>query len=174
MKTFIQVVLITSLVIFVTSNLYGDECTDDSDCAQNANLQCANGICSCLPGHTLNSRNTCSLTYGGACAYVLDCNIDAFLKCNDTLRTCDCQQPDRQVFDQNREACVSLIGYTCSHDNTMPFALFCVEGGYCDMPIINGSMYHVCECGSDWEETGDLRCQRRPTPTGPPNTSRPN
>lgn len=172
MKIVIQVVLITSLVIFVTSNLFGDDCTTDSDCEENGNLQCVDETCNCLPGHTLNQRSTCSSTYGEACTYVLDCNIDTFLKCNYTSLTCDCQQPDRQVFDESRDACVSLIGHTCSHDNTMPFALFCVEGGYCDMPIINGSMYHNCECGSDWEETEDNRCQRRPT--WPPNTSRPN
>lgn len=172
MKVFIQIVLITSLVIFVTSNLYGDQCIDNSNCAETENLQCIDETCDCLPLHTLNRRRTCSATYGEPCIFVLDCNIDAFLKCNDTLSTCDCQQPDRQIFDEEREACVSLIGHMCSHDNTLPFAQFCVEGGYCDMPIINGSMYHSCECGDAWEETSDKRCQRRTT--GPPNTSRPN
>lgn len=172
MKTFIQVVLIATLAIFVTSNLYGDQCTSDSNCSVTENLQCVDGICDCTPDHTVNSRGTCSARYGQPCAHVLDCNIDTFLKCNDTLGTCDCQQPDRQVFDEDRDACVSLIGFTCSHDNTIPFALFCVEGGYCDMPIINGSMYHNCECGTNWEETEDNRCQR--LPTGPPSISRPN
>lgn len=172
MKTLIQVVLITSLVIFVTSNLYGDDCTDNSPCALGENLQCIDGKCDCVPGTNLNKRNTCSRNYGGPCQHVLDCNIDTFLKCNYTTSTCDCQQPDQQVFDENRDSCVSLIGYSCSHDNTLPFSLFCIEGGYCDMPIINGSMYHSCECGDAWEETDDKRCQRRTT--GPPNTSRPN
>lgn len=172
MKIIIQVALITSLVIIVASNLYGDQCTVDSDCAQHENLQCVEEKCDCVPGHSLNSRNTCSRTYGVECQYVLDCNIDAFLKCNSTSGTCDCQQPDQQIFDESRDACVSLVGSTCSHNNTYPFALFCVEGAYCDMPIINGSMYHVCECGDDWQETLDKRCERRPT--WPPTISRPN
>jgi len=172
MKIVIRVVVITSLVILVTSNLYGDHCTSNSNCVETENLQCVDEMCDCVPGHTLNRHRTCSLTYGGTCRQVLDCNIDAFLKCNNTLLTCDCQQPDRQIWDEQRDACVSLIGYSCSHDNSVPFALFCVEGGYCDMPIINGSMYHSCECGSEWVETTDKRCQRRSTQ--PPSISRPN
>lgn len=172
MSTIIQIVLIASLAIFVTSNLFGDQCTSNSNCVETENLRCVNERCDCAPGTTLNSRRTCSGNYGMACRQLFDCNFDAFLKCNDTSLACDCQQPDRQVFDENRNACVSLIGFTCSHDDTMPFALFCVEGGYCDMPIINGSMYHSCECGTGWEDTEDKRCQRRTT--GPPNTSRPN
>ncbi|XP_037036869.1 cell death abnormality protein 1-like [Bradysia coprophila] len=172
MKIVIQVVLLTSLVILVASNLYGYDCTSNSDCLQTENLECVDQQCACTPGSTLNSRQTCSKSYGGPCQHVLDCNIDTFLKCNDTTSTCDCQQPDRQIFDERRDACVSLIGFTCSHDDTMPFPLFCVEGAYCDMPIINGSMYHYCECATGWEETEDLRCRVRVT--GPPNTSRPN
>lgn len=173
MKTIVQVALImtASLVIIVTSNLHGDLCTSNLGCSQD-NLQCVDGRCDCLPNTSLNSRRTCSRNYGGPCTHVLDCNIDLFLKCNNTIGECDCQQPEQQTFDENRNRCVSLVGFTCSHDDTMPFALYCVEGAYCDMPIINGSMYHSCECGDEWDETPDSRCSRRPT--GPPNTSRPN
>jgi len=161
MKTFIQIAVIACLATYIlTQSLYGDQCEQNTDCADTQNLQCMDGQCSCLSGFTRNSLRGCSRTHGGPCQHVLDCNIDKFLKCNQTTSTCDCQQLDRQVFDQERDACVSLVGFTCSHDTSGDFSLYCVEGGYCDMPIVNGSMTHACRCGEGWRITKGRICER--------------
>lgn len=54
------------------------------------------------------------------------------------------------------------VGSTCSHDTTAPFTMQCVEGAYCDMPIVNGIMIHRCMCLDGWIMTKqDRLCQRR-------------
>jgi len=166
MKAYIQIVAIVclfALVSVVTSYLHGDSCAADSDCIEEENLKCLSGICSCLPGYTPNRLRTCWKTFGVACDWILDCNIDAFLACNETTQLCDCQQPDRQVWDPRRKACVNLVGFTCNHSTDDPFGPHCIEGAYCEMPIIEGQMYHECTCFGGFEPTANLTCQPRQT-----------
>lgn len=142
--------------------------------AEVGNLQCVDERCGCLPGYTVNSYRTCFKTYGVACDFLLDCNIDAFLYCSNTTFTCDCQQSDRQLFDLERETCVSLVGFTCNYDPLEEFALHCVEGAYCDMPFVEGVMIHECKCEEEWEEMEDKTCRRRGNQsTTQPSTEQP-
>lgn len=94
MKILIQILLIGSLATFIMAvNLYGDPCEDSSDCNSAGNLQCVDNRCSCQPGFTRNRQDTCWRAHGELCEWILDCNVDTFLKCNDTTNRCDCQQP---------------------------------------------------------------------------------
>lgn len=170
MKTFIAITSIISLLACVsiaTSYLHGDPCSSNDECIGSYNLECVNERCACEAGYTPNRQRICWKTFGTQCDWILDCNIDAFLACNDTTSTCDCQQPDRQVWDANRDVCVSLAGFTCTHSVDDPYGLHCVEGAYCDMPIIEGQMYHECTCMEGFEQTDDRKCRRLARPTRP-------
>lgn len=158
MNMITKIVLIISLATLVTSQLYGDRCSVNSDCALNQNFVCNGETCECLDGHTDNQQRVCKKSYGGLCTQVLDCNIDRFLKCNYESFTCDCQQPEQQTFDNERKSCVSLVGFGCYH-NPGEFSLNCVEGAFCDMPIIEGQMHHICTCLDGWENTEHRTCR---------------
>lgn len=94
MKSFIQIVIIAALATPIFSqSLHGDNCVENADCFEAENLQCVEGQCACVPGFSENRRRTCWRSFGEACEWILDCNVDTFLKCNDTTYTCDCQQP---------------------------------------------------------------------------------
>ncbi|XP_037033225.1 multiple epidermal growth factor-like domains protein 10 [Bradysia coprophila] len=164
MKVLIQFLVIGSLASAVlTVGLYGYPCEENSGCDATGNLQCINNQCSCQSGFTRNMFDTCWRAHGEPCEWILDCNVHTFLKCNDTTNTCDCQQPDRQVYDPARETCVSRVGYTCSHETTAPFSLFCVENGVCDMPFVGGIMIHSCICVEGYRMTKDRLCEKIPT-----------
>lgn len=159
MKFFTEIILITFFATLVASQLHGDQCRLNTDCATRENLQCINERCDCLPGHSANQLRLCKKGYGGLCTQVLDCNIDRFLKCNFESFTCDCQQPEIQTYDSERNACVSLVGFGCYHEST-EFSLNCVEGAFCDMPIIEGQMHHICTCKDGWETTDNRTCRQ--------------
>lgn len=94
MKLLIQIVIIASLAtLILTLSLYGDQCEESRDCAESENLQCVDRQCSCRPGFSKNSRRTCWRAFGEPCEWILDCNVDTFLKCHDDTSTCGCQQP---------------------------------------------------------------------------------
>lgn len=160
MNIITKIALITTFATLVTAQLYGDQCNVSTDCAYNQNFVCVNNRCECLDGHTVNQQRQCRKSYGGLCTHVLDCNIDRFLKCNFETYTCDCQQPEQQIFDNERKACVSLVGFGCYHESN-EFSLNCVDGAFCDMPIIEGYMHHICTCKDGWENTDNRTCRLR-------------
>lgn len=153
-----KIVFVISVATLVTSQFFGDQCSVTTDCALNQNFVCNNQRCECLAGYSPTQQRLCSKGYGGTCRQVLDCNIDRFLKCNTSTYTCDCQQPAQQIYDSERQSCVSLVGFGCYHDSE-EFSLNCVAGAFCDMPIVEGTMYHFCKCLDGYEETENRTCR---------------
>jgi hypothetical protein len=133
--------------------------TGHPPCNASLHLDCINGTCACITGYssTPDKNIPCRKTYGQPCSYVLDCNIDRFLGCDED-KLCTCQVPKEQVFDEERQNCVSLIGFNCYHDTGNEFSLHCVKNAFCDMPIINGSMVHMCTCNEGYQPTDDGFC----------------
>lgn len=156
----IIIVLLTFVTNITNGELWGSNCETSADCKQQGYLQCVNSTCNCLAGYT-NARNgMCFKTYSESCVSWFECNLDRILTCSwtsDVNNTCICQQPDRQIFDAERQSCVSRISHNCVHQAD-EFQLNCVEGAYCDMPIIGGVMYHVCACNPEWETTDEGVC----------------
>jgi len=113
--------------------------------------------CACKLGWLPTSELTCNnpTGYDNDCTTESDCNPSKILKCDPTSKKCVCQKPDEQIFDQNKQACVSRVGFGCDHDGS---SLTCVEGAFCDMPVINGVMTHRCACNSGYTVTEDKLC----------------
>lgn len=119
--------------------------------------------CQCEPGYTDTPPyiGICMKTFGEECNYIsLECNIFRQLACSVESGTCTCNDPDTQIFDENRQACVSLVSFNCDHEDG-DYNLRCIEGGFCDMPIIEGVMHHMCACNDGWTVTEELLCTNR-------------
>jgi len=139
-----------------TKNL-DDPCGVNEPCNATLNLECVGGYCACATNYSSDRYGECRKSYGQPCTFVLDCNVDRFLGCDED-GLCTCQKPSEQIFDHDRLACVSLIGFGCDHE-TAEFGLVCVQNAFCDMPIVNGSMVHICTCNEGYEPTENKLCQ---------------
>lgn len=116
------------------------------------------GQCQCPPGYTDTPYDgVCLKTFDENCTTSIDCNIFRELKCDFDIGKCTCNDPSTQIFDTNRQSCVSLVGYNCAHDGG-EYDLQCTANAFCDMPIIEGVMHHMCTCNVGWTTSNELLC----------------